>query len=318
MSEQAPAAVVILTHFYDDFIHDFYKRLVAEVPEYCTVFLLINCGEKTAAYPSAEEAIGNHVFLCNTAMLLALGYPEKCRLEGWTGKGWTLNPGNTDLLMLSFVQAHPEYEHYWGIEYDVHYEGKWRSFFNHFASSRADLLGTTLYRQTETSHKGLMPPLVAAGQKPVGFTEALRGFFPIFRISAQAVEAIRADYSAGWGGHYESTWPTIVHNHGLVIEDIGGAGDYVLPGNKNRFYFNFRGSWSGSPGTFVFRPCFARVMKYNNTLWHPVKPAGTYKKWQLGNSNPDLYETLKDSYKQTIWRLVIRAWFLVKWNKLVD
>ena len=177
MSGSVKVAIVVQTHFYDKLIESFYRRLVSEVPENHTVFLLINCGDKAASNESARVEIGERCYPCNTAMLLAMHYPGKCCPNGWTGKGWTLNPGNTDLLILNFAETFREYDYYWGIEYDVHYEGSWKNFFNHFVPSQSDLLGTTLYQQQETPKKNLLPLQIDSAQKPVASSAALRGFF---------------------------------------------------------------------------------------------------------------------------------------------
>jgi hypothetical protein len=307
-------AIVILTHFYDANIERMFNRLRAEAPAWCEVFLAVNRGAEALSMPEAA-GIGDALFLCNTQSLVGLGYPVKCKPEGWTGKGWTSNPGNADLILISFYKAHPGYAHYWAVEYDVHYEGSWSFFFERFAASRADLIGTTICDGTKNPRKSTIPPPFhdAQGNMP-GPRDIVQGFYPIARLSRAALDAIIAGYQAGWGGHYELTWGTIIKRAGLGIEDIGGHGEYVKPHNRNAFYFSQFSTYSHSPGTFVFRPSFAGALPYRNTLWHPVKPAGQYVNWHVLLLKGNPAKTLWEMTKPQIWKIVIRLWFLFCWR----
>lgn len=196
-------AVLILTHFIDEHVIKLFERLRDEVPEQHEVFLALNCGAGECALPKLAEPFSDRVFLCNTASLLALGYPEKCKPLGWTGKGWTVNPGNADVIVLAFYHAHPGYSHYWGVEYDVHFEGNWGFMFHRFELSSAHLLGTTLYPAGRVSYnKGIHPPFHNPHDPAMGAEHAIRGFFPLFRLSAVLLDAIDRGYRQGWGGHY--------------------------------------------------------------------------------------------------------------------
>lgn len=64
--------------------------------------------------------------------------------------------------------------------------------------------------------------------------ERVRGLFPIARLSNRMLRRIDEIGLAGWDGMYELTWPTIALQSGLVIEDFGGAGEFVRLGNENR------------------------------------------------------------------------------------
>jgi hypothetical protein len=66
--------------------------------------------------------------------------------------------------------------------------------------------------------------------------------------------------------------PSVVERAGLRIEDFGGEGEFVPPGNENRFYCNDRFSSRLSPGTFVYRPVMTAAGSEPARLWHPVKP----------------------------------------------
>jgi hypothetical protein len=97
------------------------------------------------------------------------------------------------------------------------------------------------------------------------------GFFPFARLSAQTIDAVIAAGQNGIDGFYEVVWPTVLHHRDLVIEDIGGDGQFVRPGNVNRWYTSTLTSQNLSPGTFVARPIRFRPGLKRNKLWHPVK-----------------------------------------------
>jgi hypothetical protein len=108
----------------------------------------------------------------------------------------------------------------------------------------------------------------------------------------------------------------VLARHGMEIEDIGGNGPYVKPENRNRFYFASKGTYTKSPGTFVFRPSFHQVMKRENTLWHPVKPPGDYAMWYAPRGSVSLAKTVLERVKPSIWWLIIWLWFAFIWRRL--
>jgi hypothetical protein len=190
-------AILFVTHFVDAFIRRAFQRLVEQSPVACEVFLVVNFGAKPITVPSDCEKLEGRLFLCNTERLLSLKYPEKCNPAGWRGSGWTLNPGNTDTIFLLFHRHHPQYDYVWGIEYDVHYEGSWSYFFDHFAGSSADLLGTTL----GAAFKDVLPKVVHPSGITLADSNVTRGFFPVFRLSHRALTALDDAYQSGWSGH---------------------------------------------------------------------------------------------------------------------
>jgi hypothetical protein len=308
-------AVMLVTHFFNEAIMALFERLRSQAPEGHDVFLAINVGGEPLSPPPGSEALGDALFLSNTSSLLALGYPEKCKPEGWDGTGWTVVPTNVDLIAVSFQQHHPGYDYYWGVEYDVHYEGDWGFLFRRFATSDADLLGTTLYRAADTPHKPMPPPLVLADGVQPATDDVVRGFFPIYRLSNRLLCAIDQEYRGGCNGNSELTWGTIAKRHGLTIEDIGGNGSYVQPQNRDVFYFNTLWTISLSPGTFVFRPGLTRIPRRENTLWHPVKPTGTYFNWiPVWSQGWDLLDP-REWIKPVLWKTIVELWFRYRWRR---
>ncbi len=308
-------AIILVTHFVNDAILALFERLRSQVPQGHDVFLAVNCDGEPLSPPTGSEAVGDSLFLCNSASLLALGYPGKCNPEGSDGKGWTLLPANVDLITVSFHQRHPGYDYYWGVEYDVHYEGNWGFLLRRFATSDADLLGTTLYCAAEAPRKLLDPPLVLADGTRPSLDDIVRGFYPLFRLSNRFLRVLDQEYQRGWHGHYELTWGTIANRNGLAIEDIGGSGSYVKSHNRDMFYFNTFYTQSLSPGTFVFRPAHTKIHRRENTLWHPVKPAGTYFNWVP--LHLDVWEMLhpREWFNPLLRKAMVELWFRYRWRK---
>lgn len=199
-----------------------------------------------------------------------LGYSETPKKRAGYHKDRNFTMGNTELALLWFYRNNPDFRHYWLIEYDVRFSGSWQSLFSHFASSRADLLATSLAGHQESPGWTRWKSMRLA-DKAIEQRDFVRGFFPIFRISNAALRQLDIDYRSGVSGHYECLMPTILHHAGYVLEDIGGDGSFVRDENINRFYLNNRTSNSLAPGTFIFRPGFDQPGDRPNTLWHPVK-----------------------------------------------
>jgi hypothetical protein len=308
----ASVAVLVKSHFFNSAIEAKWRRLCRESPPDWRVLIALNCGDGPERIPEgAAHLPASAFFLCSHRSLLTLPYPTKC-----DPTGWRINPGNADLIPLLYMARHPEVGQVWGIEYDVHFEGAWSALFEHFAGSAADLLTTTIYRQSETPDKRLSPPFRSPSFAEYREAERIRAFLPLYRLSRDGFAAIDRAYRAGAGGHHELTWPTILHHAGLALEDIGGAGAWVRPENVDRFYFNTPGNFSLAPGTFVFRPPFGAIVGRRNTLWHPVKDeeAPNWYRLRFRSGNP-----LKDAIevaKPYVNRLLIRRWLARRWNPL--
>lgn len=308
MSAPQKIAVLLMTHVFNDTIAALFRRLRAESPPEYDLFMIVNRKDQTEVL--YDEAITRErVFYTCEADMLAMPYPG--RVKPWDGIKWTLQ-GQEDLNFLLFWQAHPDYDQYWGVEYDVHYEGNWNFLFQRFAESGSDLIATSLYHASETPHKTFHVPYLEPDGTPAKLEETIRGFYPLFRISAAACRAIDAEYRRGWQGHYEFLWGTLVDRAGLQIEDFGGNGPYVKPQNRNSFYFHTRGTYTLSPGNFVFRPVMRKAMHKPNTIWHPIKPLGV-QSWHSDYQGRDL-KALYYKLKPHLWRLALHAWFAFVWR----
>lgn len=209
--------------------------------------------------------------------LFDLGYPRK-------GRNRRFHPGNMDLVLLRFFRERPSFDFYWLIEHDVRFTGRWTTLVDDARPAEPDLVGTTLCTRQSAPDWRFWYTLDTPAGVDAHAHEMVRGFFPVLRLSRRALEILDAAYRRGWTGHCEGAVPTILHAHGLRLEDLGGDGPFVRAGNVNRFYTNTPADPLLSPGTFVFRPRRDRAGPIPDMLWHPVKGAGdrtwTFRAWR--------------------------------------
>ncbi len=179
--------------------------------------------------------------------------------------------GNLLFPILSFAGS-TSYDYIWRIEFDVRFSGRWADFFNAFADSPADLLGTTLGTFARTPAWNWWQTATLNGA-PVATDKLIRGFYPVLRLSKPACAILENAYRQGWQGHFEVLLATILQQHHCLIEDIGGNGDFGQPAHRNRFYSNTPEHNNLWPGTFVWRmpdACSEHRMDLPNHLYHPI------------------------------------------------
>lgn len=300
--------VAVVSHLINPPVRAVFDRLRRECPADHAVRMILSADDPAADRDGMADADVDQVTL---DQVMALGFPQKCRREKWD------MAGNLDLVFLEFFRRHPGHEHYWFVEYDVHWEGRWAVFFEHFRASRADVLAATVQQIDEVPHKlDLLsyPVLVVPDGMRWERADVVKAFLPLCRISRRALEALRTAYEAGLGGHYEFNIPSVAAQTGMVLEDFGGDGRYVAPGNRNRFYFARGSAYTHSPGTFVFRPN-QRVLRRENTLWHPVKPKGV-PLWHPLLFRGSTAKTTWEWIKPFIGRRIIWLWFALRWRPL--
>jgi hypothetical protein len=182
----------------------------------------------------------------------------------------TISPGNCLFPMLLVADETEKFSHLWRVEYDVRFSGDWHLFFDSFVTNESDLLGTTIFRYDFRPDWNWWDSLKTPNI-PLQKQMLIRGFLPVFRLSKKACDILKSSYQAGWSGHYEVSIPTILNYNGCSIEDIGGDGEFVQPGNRNRFYTNTPSAPGLSPGTFVYHPQAYTYSSIPNKLYHPIK-----------------------------------------------
>lgn len=304
----ATNSIAMVSHVWTPDIQKIFERLQHEAPPDHDVRFLLNTNTLTPVLHLPAENVERIL----VEDLFRLPYPEKCHAGEWD------IAGNLDLAFLEFRRRLPDYDFYWFVEYDVHYEGNWKTFFEHFRSSASGLICTTLDYISNVPHKlkTLGYPVLVVPDK-MGWNEGnmIKGFFPVCRLSNTMLDALDQEYRAGLGGHYEITMPTLASLGGLTVEDVGGDSPFVRNDNRNRFYFAYSATYTHSPGNFVFRPNITKVLPRLNTLWHPVKPAGV-SQWYPLRIRGNFLTTVMESAKRILIRAWVRWWFATRWRPL--
>lgn len=252
-------AVLLMTHFIDDAIVALYRRLAAESGAR-DVFVLMN--ETDNANPGFAIPPDVRVFSFTVADLRRLGYPFK---------GRRIRDKDIELFSFTFWKRHPHYDRIWVVEYDVVFTGAWGDLFDAFANNDADLLATSIHRHSVNPSWPNWPS-VHTPDGPPDLSRLVRAFMPLYRMSRDGYTALDSAYKRGWEGFYEGIVPAILMEAGLLVEDIGGDGEFVRPENRDRFYTSTPSTNELSPGTFVFRPVRTQPGLGPARLWHPVKP----------------------------------------------
>ena len=135
-------SIVFLTHFWDGAVARRFERLRRESAAHADCFLLLQDDDPNvvARWMEFLAAIGatNAIFTFNSVELpRRLGLPYFGSLRVMT---------NTQFPLLLFAREHPGYAHYWQVEGDVEYRGRWGDFFAAYAESDAALLASHFHR----------------------------------------------------------------------------------------------------------------------------------------------------------------------------
>ena len=209
--------------------------------------------------PVSLQNIEN-LFVFTSDVLNELGYTpiEKGKLV----------PGSNHFPLLKFFK---DYDYYWLVEDDVRFSGEWKDFFGSFASCTSDFLSSVIETKAENPTWYWWTSL-KTGNEVIAEEKLLKSFNPIYRLSSQALACIDAHLRIGWMGHYEVLLPTLLYNKGFLLEDFGGEGTFVRPGNNARFY---------DDTSMRIAPVLPDDRK--NYLFHPAKEEkvrqdGSYKK----------------------------------------
>ena len=261
-------AIVWLTHVENRDTHVAFQRLRREASSYGDVFCACH-GD------AVLSGLGARPIRLDDADLLA-ALPSRGR--AWIAGGSDLY-GFIDVLHFAVARRLPGFDHYWFLEYDVDFSGRWETLFSAFVDCRADLVGTTLLPRSADPDWTFWPDFAAP--EGVSAQQHFRGFFPVTRISRRFMQAYAANVDRGWSGHFEALYPSLAAATGQVVEDIGGDGPLTPADRRGRFYSNTGGHPWLLPGSFRFRPAVAAryyvpgaaEFPEPDFLWHPVKPA---------------------------------------------
>lgn len=256
------SAFIIFTNILSPAVEARIDDAFADLATTCDVHVVGYFDSATNIPPRFHADDRFHVYVA--AQLEALDYPAKVR-------PFHLMPGNCDVPILAFSREHPQYDSIWLFEDDVVFTGPLSALIGAFAASSTDLIASNVAVPEERW------PHAELTRIPEGWPAdlaPLRVFLPFFRISRRLLNEIDAFYRAGGSGHHEHVWPLVARARGLEIEDAGGRGDYVKPGNRDRFYTSTPSMRHLFPGSFRYRPAMRRPGRRRFYLWHPVKESG--------------------------------------------
>lgn len=216
----------------------------------------------------------HHVF--GVDAIDTLTYPHK-----GARRPFALIPGNADLVSLLFRRSRPDYAQYWLIEDDVEYTGDAHALFAGLAQRPGDLLATHLARGYDAWTYSWMLRTPNGEANPA---TSWLVFLTFFRISGAALDTIDRYYQAGWNGHSEQTWATILKHAGMAVVDIGGNGEFVAEEDRNKRYVGLANDGFEKRGSFGTMTIRLRPGRQKDTLWHPIKPPKawlrqTRKRW---------------------------------------
>ena len=184
--------------------------------------------------------------------------------------------GSEHFIMEYFYQVYPQYDFYWGIEYDVVFTGNWNVLFNAYGSNNADLLSSHIEKYNEKNKDWVWWNMISFADEDIVEKDCLvKSFNPIYRISNRALNFLdthlKKDYN---GGFYEIIIATSLYNHGFTLEDFGGIGEFVSPENHNRFYIQN----TDKSAEYESMRCgldfsVEEIISFNqrNKLFHPLK-----------------------------------------------
>ncbi|RNC66766.1 glycosyltransferase [Proteiniphilum sp. X52] len=252
--EEKKTVILYVTHRIDETIIERYVNIKNSVKNMSDVFLLFNKEEENVDIP---EGIIPYYF--DVESLNNLCYePIK----------ETIIPGSNHFAVLQFFKDYPTYDYYWNIEYDVYFTGEWDYLFSSFDHIDADFLSSHIERFKDFPNWYWWHSF-HLNDVDLPLSQMIKSFNPIYRISKGALKLLNNTLKGGrsWG-HHEVFIPTVLNYFGMKIIDFGGHGEFVIPGNEEKFY----SSQGHNNGSMRYRPAYyENEVTEINKLYHPVK-----------------------------------------------
>lgn len=255
---QPPQALLFLCHRTEKGFIDRYKALATSFSRYGEAYFVFD----STANPLPEHLKCLRHFEFSSHSLKALGYK-------WLQD--SLMPGHVHFPVLEFALKHPNYSHYWVVEYDVRFTGPWRLFFWLARRTAADFIATHL------SHYNEQPfwywwPTYSNPDKDHDVSSCVRFFGPLYRISRAAVEFVDAQLKAGCQGHQEVVIPSLLHEAGFSLMDLSRSGSFRGLSPWSLYTRSNRDVWGALVySSMRFRPPmdFSGIRPF--TFYHPIK-----------------------------------------------
>lgn len=266
MSRGERPAVLFLTHRWDKVVRLRFERLVDEAGPLADVFLYM---QKSEAADRAEAEGGGIaralVRFDAQALPGSLGYPY--------GFDNALTPGSGHFAVLAFARK-VRRGHYFLIEYDVDFSGRWSDFIAGTLASTPDL-ATLHIRSMHECPDWNWWRACRPSERDRGWARdprnMLRSFNPVYCLSLRAAQIVHAAHREGWRAHHELLFPTVLSHRGCKLVDLGPALGFCLgieqdrlPGKPAEALSTVRWRPKVTPNEFLARST-------GKTLFHPVK-----------------------------------------------
>lgn len=250
-------AVLYVTHLYNDAIELQIQKLQREVKDMATLYVVYQADNMQL---DISEGMQSHAFTIRD--LNQLNYIP------W---GCTIMDGNFHFVLLDFYLRHSEYDYYWLVEYDVRFNGNWRTFFSFFQDKEDDFLAAHIETVSDNPKWVRWHEIEAAGIL-LNEDTLLKSFNPICRFSNRAFALLHERCLLGDRGHNEVLMPTLFKYFNLKIADFGGTGHYTYKDCPNLFYVYDEEDDAEDKCTLR---CYPKhndsVMKFPNKIYHPIK-----------------------------------------------
>jgi len=147
-----------------------------------------------------------------------------------------------------YYRRFPDHDYYWAIEYDVVFTGQWASFFNHFSTSTADLIGAW----HNVAYERFGDWKTESLNFPTHPKERETMLLCVARYSNNALSILDREYRCGKTGFCEIIVPTLIKQNCGTLLDINSANTFYdlttfIPGRngiplskKNTLYHGYK------------------------------------------------------------------------------
>lgn len=254
--------LLLSTHIVNDFIIRKYRKLYNDLyNNNYDVILLLNT-EDDEEWDIPEDVM---CFTTNSDSINELEYEP---IEE------TLLPGSCHFPVLRFFTDIPNYRFYWFIEYDVEFTGNWFTLMKDCDENLVDydFLSCHVERFDEKKN-GCWTWWYRSNCLEYNLKDSIKGFNPICRYSNAALSQINICQKQGYSAHSEVLITTCLYHGGYKIGDLGGVGEFVPKGYKNKYYIS--NPLEINDGTMRYRPVYSQEeiekTELHNKLFHPIK-----------------------------------------------
>lgn len=250
-------AILFVTHLFNEEIKHQINKIRTEAEEFASVYVVYQADKVDLHLP---KDVKQHAFTLDTLNRL-----------GYTPWGCTIMDGNFHFVLLDFYRKHPDCDYYWLIEYDVRFNGNWRTFFSFFQDKEEDFLAAHV--ETKEDNPGWVRwHEIELNNIPQNRFTLLKSFNPICRFSNRAFALLHSRCLLGDRGHNELLMPTLFNYFKLKIADFGGNGRYIYKDHPDLFYMYDEEDKAEDKCTHRYYPKHNHsTMKCPNMIYHPIK-----------------------------------------------